>query len=57
MLGLSRPIRARRHSGWSPGGLWQGCCGRWHAMVMAGEQAVPEPLEAAWRHLLFYDSQ
>ena len=36
ILGLSRPIRERRRSGRSSGGLWQswwqGCCGRWHAM-------------------------
>ena len=37
MLCLNRPIRDRRRSGRSSGGLsqscWKGCCGRWHAMV------------------------
>ena len=41
MLGLYRPIRYRRHSGLSSGGLWQsrwlGCCRRWHAMANCWE--------------------
>ena len=41
MLGLNRPIGDRRRSGWSSGvlwqSLWQGCCGRWHAMANCWE--------------------
>ena len=37
MLGLHRPIGDRRRSSRSFGGLWQGCCGRWHAMANCRE--------------------
>ena len=53
MSGLDRPIRDRRRSNGLWQKLWQGCCGRLHAIAnclktahYAGELVVPEPLDA-----------